>query len=104
MNIRFPLYARILFWFFLNLVLLAAVFLVLILGQFQTGFDWMLAAADPRIQAVTDVIVADLNDHPRTNWNAVLKRFDDAYKIRFLVVRADGTQLAGETIPLPPEV
>jgi two-component system, OmpR family, sensor histidine kinase CpxA len=104
MNIRFPLYARILFWFFLNLVLLAAVFLVLILGQFQSGFDWMLAAADPRIQAVTDVIVADLNDRPRTNWNAVLKRFDDAYQIRFLVVRADGTQLAGETIPLPPEV
>jgi two-component system, OmpR family, sensor histidine kinase CpxA len=64
MNIRFPLYARILFWFFLNLLLLAAVFLVLILGQFHTGIDWMLAAADPRIQAVADVIVADLNDRP----------------------------------------
>jgi two-component system, OmpR family, sensor histidine kinase CpxA len=104
MSIRFPLYARILLWFFLNLVLLTVAFFVLVRGQFRFGLDWMLAAADPRIQAVTDVMVAELNDRPRTNWNALLKRFDDAYRIQFLVFRADGTQLAGEPVPLPPEV
>jgi len=105
MNIRFPLYAKILLWFFLNLVLLAAAFFVLIPGRFRFGFDWMLAAgADARIQAVSDVIVAELNDRPHTNWNATLKLFDDAYQIQFLVFRADGTQLAGEPVPLPPEV
>jgi len=104
MNIRFPLYAKILFWFFLNLVLFAIAFFVLIRGQFRFGLDWMLATAEPRIQAVSDVIVAELNDHSRTNWNAVLKRFDDAYRIQFLVFRADGTQLAGAPVSLPPEV
>ena len=104
MSIRLPLYAKILFWFFLNLVLLAAAFFLLIRGQFRFGLDWMLAAADPRIQAVSDVIVADLNDRTLTNWNAVLKRFDDAYRIQFLVFRSDGTQLAGAPVALPPEV
>ena len=82
MNIRFPLYTRILFWFFLNLVLLASVVLVLMHGQFRFGFDWMLATgADARIQAVSDIIVAELNDRPQTNWNPVLNRFDDAYRM-----------------------
>ena len=105
MNIRFPLYAKILFWFFLNLVLLAVVALVLIGGRLRFGFDWMLAmGADARVQAVSDLIVDDLADQPRTNWDAVLKSFDNAYQIRFLLYRADGTQLAGEPTPLPPEV
>jgi two-component system sensor histidine kinase CpxA len=105
MNIRFPLYAKILLWFFLNLVLLAVVFLVLMRAQFRFGFDWMLATgADARIQAVSDVIVGELNDRPHTNWNTILNRFDEAYRIQFLVFRADGTQLAGKPVPLPPEV
>jgi len=105
MNIRYPLYAKILFWFFLNLVLLALVVLVLMRGQFRFGFDWMLATgADARIQAVSDIIVAELNDSPQTNWNSVLNRFDDAYRIQFLVFRADGTQLAGKPVALPPEI
>jgi len=105
MKLRFPLYAKILLWSFLNLVLLGGAFLLLIRAQFHYGFDWMLAAgAGERIQAISDVIVSELNDRPRSEWNTVLKRFDDAYQIQFLVCRADGTQLAGVTNPLPPEV
>jgi two-component system sensor histidine kinase CpxA len=74
-------------------------------AQFRFGFDWMLATgADARIQAVSDIIVAELNDRPQTNWNTVLNRFDDAYRIQFLVFRADGTQLAGKPASLPPEI
>ena len=39
MNLRFPLYVKILLWFFLNVVLLLAAFLVLLRVQFHSGFD-----------------------------------------------------------------
>lgn len=104
MKLRFPLYAKILFWFFLNLVLLGGAFLLLVRAQFHYGLDWLLAAgAGERIQAISDVIVSELNDRPRSEWGAVLKRFDDAYRIQFLIYRADGNQLAGALTPLPPE-
>ena len=105
MRLRFPLYAKILLWFFLNLVVLGGAFLLLVRAQFHYGLDWLLAAgAGERIQAISDVIVSELNDRPRSEWDAVLKRFDDAYQIQFLIFRADGSQLAGVSNALPPEV
>jgi two-component system, OmpR family, sensor histidine kinase CpxA len=104
-RLRFPLYAKILLWFFLNLVLLGGAFLLLVRAQFHFGLDWLLAAgAAERIQAISDVIVSELNDRPRSDWNTVLKRFDDAYQVQFLIYHGDGNQLAGATTPLPPEV
>ena len=100
MRLRFPLYAKILLWFFLNLVVLGGAFLLLVRAQFHYGLDWLLAAgAGERIQAISDVIVSELNDRPRSEWDAVLKRFDDAYQIQFLIFRADGGQLAGALNP-----
>ena len=105
MKLRFPLYAKILLWFFMNLVLFGIAILLLVRAQFHYGFDWMLAAgAGERIQAISDVILGDLNDHPRAEWDTVLARFDAAYRVHFLVFRLDGTQLAGETNALPTEV
>ena len=105
MKLRFPLYAKILLWFFLNLALLGVAFLLLIRAQFHYGFDWLLAAgAGERIQAISDVMVGELNDRTRTEWDAILKRFNAAYGVEFLIFRPDGNQVAGEPHPLPPEV
>jgi len=106
MRWRFPLYARILLWFFLNLILLAALFFGLLRAQLHSGFDWLLAAgAGQRIQAVSDLIVVDLADRPRTEWSEVLKRFNDAYQLQFLLFdNRDGSQLAGDATPLPAAV
>src|ERR1035438_389353 len=105
MRLRFPLYAKILLWFFLNLVVLGGAFLLLVRAQFHYGMDWLLAAgAGERIQAISDVIVSEVNDRPRSEWNAALKPFDDAYQIQFLIYSAVGDQLAGASNPLPPEV
>ena len=102
---RFPLYAKILLWFFLNLLLLTIASFLLLRAQLRFGPDWLLAmGAGERIQMVSDVIVSELNDRPRAEWGTVLKRFNDAYKIQFLVFRADGTQLAGQQTELPPDV
>ena len=43
MKLRFPLYAKIVLWFFLNLVLLGVALLLLARTQFHHGYDWMLA-------------------------------------------------------------
>ena len=77
---------------------------VLVRAQFHYGLDWLLAAgAGERIQAISDVIVSDLADRPRSEWNAVLKRFDDAYQIQFLLFdNNEGTQIAGEAIHCRP--
>ena len=106
MNTRFPLYAQILLWFFTNLLVLAAAFFVLLRAQFHSGFDWLLAAgAGQRLQALSDVITADLGQQPQPEWGDVLKRFEEAYRLRFhLLDNLNGKAIAGESVELPPQV
>ena len=105
MTRRFPLYARILFWLFLNLVALASAFYLLVRAQFGFGLDWLLSgSAGQRVDAVSNIICAELNDHPQSEWNSVLKRFSAAYQLQFFVFHANGEQLAGNATQLPPEV
>jgi two-component system sensor histidine kinase CpxA len=102
---RFPLLAKILLWFFLNLVLLGIALLVLFRAQFRFGWDWLLVGgASQRIEALSDLIVTELNEKPRAEWDKVLDRFGESYGLRFLVFRDDATQAAGESVILPPEV
>ncbi len=113
MRLRFPIYAKVLLWFFLNLVLLAAGLLLLLHARFNFGFDWLLAAgAGQRIQSVCDVVMGDLAEKPPSEWNQVLQRFDQIMQVKFLLFdNGDGrplagepAQLAGEPTQLPPAV
>ncbi len=104
MKLRFPLYAKILFWFFLNLVVLAAIFYAFVKIQFQLGLDSLLVGrAGDRVQAMAELIVAELKDTPRPEWNSRLKNFGEAYKVQLYIFGNDGNQFAGETVTLPPE-
>ncbi len=103
---RFPLFAKILLWFLLNLVLLVWLFYSVVYGQFHLGPDWLLSSsASDRIDSLSYVILSDLALNPPSKWTAALKRYDTMYhnEARFLVFSPDGRQLAGETIPLPDE-
>ena len=56
MKPRFPLYAKILGWFFLNLLVLGGAFFVLFRGQFQ--FESLLVSrARERIAPLSQVIL-----------------------------------------------
>ncbi|MBI5384522.1 MAG: HAMP domain-containing histidine kinase [Verrucomicrobia bacterium] len=102
---RFPLYAKILLWFLLNLVVLAAGFGVLFRAQFRFGPDLLLAGgANERIEAAASLIFAELDSIQTAQWNSVLDRFGSAYGVEFFLFRNDGAQLAGEGLVLPPEV
>jgi two-component system sensor histidine kinase CpxA len=100
MNVRFPLSARILLWFLLNLVFLALVFCVFLGVQFPLD-SLLVGRAGDRIQSVANLLSVELNQSPRTQWDGILKQFGDAYHVQFLVFRNDGRQVAGETTKLP---
>ena len=104
---RFPLYAKILLLFLLNLALLAVMFWMLFLAQFRNGPDWLLPSdTSDRIEAESDIILTELGQQPRAKWNETLHRFDSGYhdKVRFLAFDGRGEQLAGASIVLPPEI
>lgn len=105
MNVRFPLFAKILLWLLMNLGILAAVFLAVCGAQFRFGLDSLLAgrAAD-RIRALSQAVCGDLQNRPREEWDAALERVGAAYGMPFALFRRDGQQVAGVPVALPPEV
>jgi len=105
MKLSFPLYVKMLVWFFLNLVLLVFIGLLFFKAQFHLGLDTLfLGQARERIQSVANVINTELNQTSKTNWNAILQRFSDAYHVRFCLFGMDGNQLAGPPTLIPMEV
>lgn len=104
MKLKFPLYAKILCWFFLNLVFLGVIFFVVARGQFHFGLDTLVSGpAGDRLQTVTVVITEELRSIPQKDWNVVLQRFSDAYHVQFYLFH-NAEQLAGAPVILPAEV
>jgi two-component system sensor histidine kinase CpxA len=102
MRLRLPLSAKILAWFFLNLAVLGIAFFLFARVQFHLGPDWLMAGrAGDRVQAVADVIAAELGERSHAEWNDILKRFSDAYHVEFALVRTDGARVAGDTTTVP---
>jgi two-component system sensor histidine kinase CpxA len=102
-RVAFPLPAKILACFFLNLALLAGVAVYMARGQFRFGLDSLLTGSSgERIQRMSAFIISELNDRPREEWPAILKRFADFHQAQIAAVLNDGTRIAG-TIMDPPE-
>lgn len=102
---RLPLYSKILLWFFLNLLVLAAVAVVALSFQFPIGPELLVSgAAGERVQALAGSIRDEINSRPRQEWSEILQRFGGNYHVTFLLFRNDGAQLAGDDLTLPPEV
>ena len=105
MTARFPLYARILGWFFLNLLLLGGVAAVVVAWQLRSGVDSFLAGqAGDRLRSVGQLIVDELRERPRGEWSGVLERFQKRLETEFFLFANEGEQLAGTPVALPPEV
>ena len=108
MKTRFPLYLKILLWFFLNVAFLCAAFLIIARVQFRFGWDSLISgpAGEP-LQNVSRLLTAELAAHPRTEWNDVLKEFGDEHGVKFYLFHNAPNQLeqlAGETVELPSSV
>ena len=76
MRFRFPLYGKVMFWFFVNLALVAVLAAVFAGMQFRLGLDWLLAGeARQRLEAMGEVIAGELRDQPVAVWDRVLARY-----------------------------
>ena len=105
MPLRIPLYGKVLFWFFVNLALVAVLGGVFVGMQFRLGLDWLLAGhARQRLEAMGQVIGDELRDQPKAVWEEVLARFQTAHGVSFTIFRNDGLQAAGEPLQPPPDV
>src|SRR5207249_3377130 len=103
MRARFPLYLKIVLWFFLNLLLLGLVGFVIVRGKF--GPDLLLSGpVAHRISNVTESIASELRARPLTEWHSVLQNRSSNYGVKFVLVEDDGTQLGGEPTSLPQQV
>lgn len=101
MNVRFPLYAKILLWFFLNLLILVVGFVVFFKLQLNSA---IVTTVHDRMRPIEQLISSELGRSPRPEWDDVLKRFSAAYGVKFTLFRNSGEQVAGEKITLPQDV
>lgn len=102
---RFPLYAKILLWFFLNLLVLAFVAAVTLRVQFGSAPEMLVSgAAGDRLEAMARVIREELLHQPQAQWNGILERFSKAYGVQLYLFRNDGGQVAGKRVEPPPPV
>ncbi len=105
MRLRFPLYGKVLFWFFVNLTLVAVLAFGFVWMQFRVGMEWLLAGpAEQRIEAMSEVITADLRERPVERWGEVLERYRAAHGVNFAIFRNDARQIAGPAIEPPAAV
>jgi two-component system sensor histidine kinase CpxA len=103
MRLRFPLSAKIIAWLCLNLLLLALSFMAIFSASF--GFDAVFGTlAKPRVMALATLVESELKKTPRQNWDDVLARYTDAYKMQMMLFNPEGTLLAGKPMILPPSV
>jgi two-component system sensor histidine kinase CpxA len=105
MQVRLPLYAKILLWFFLNLAVLGAVFAFLFDAQFSFSLDWFLTSgARERIDALRDLVIGELDVAPPDEWQSVLQRYSTAHRVRLALLDDEAKPLVSEIFDLPEEV
>ncbi len=103
MATRFPLLARILLWFFLNLLMLAAVLFLFLRSEFRVE-ALMAGRGGERVQQMADLLIGELRDRPRGEWDGILRRFSEIYGIRLSLIGPGEEQVGGDPMVLPPEV
>jgi len=104
-KLRIPIYGQILGWFFLNLAVLAAIFYLFARMELRLGLDsLLLGASADRIQSVGNILAQELSEGGRSQWDAILRKFTQAYGIEFTLFLNDASQLAGSKTVLPAAV
>ena len=105
MRLRFQLSAKILLWFFANLLLIGVAAYAFIEFEFHLGPESLLGGrAGRRVDALGDLVGGEINAEPPGQWNNVLARAGNLYGLHLVITAPDGRRLAGEDIALPPEV
>ena len=104
MKTRFPLFARLLLWFFLNLlVLLAGLWLTLRIEFGPQYHGFLPDSSRAQTQAMAEVLIGDLAKTPRERWDDVLSRLGTAYHMQFALFDGNAGHIAGAAFDPPAE-
>lgn len=103
-GIRTSLFTKIMFFFVLNLVVLAAVFGLLFGLDFRFEHRLPFFLNVNRLDTLSRPITTETQDLMRSERDAVLARFSKEQNVEFYIFSEDGTQIGGPPVILPPEV
>ena len=105
MRTPFPLFARLLLWFFGNLLVLVAGLAVMIHVQFGSLNNWLLPeSSQTQIQAMSVTLIGDLARSDRSTWGPALAQISSANKMDFALYDARAGWMAGAVLNPPPEI
>ena len=88
-----------------NLLLLVLVIAAAVQWQLGLEFDsFLLATAREHIDVVSSSLISELGLAARANSDEILRRYRETYGVTFLLVRNDGSLVAGPSLNIPAEV
>ncbi|HEV3271651.1 MAG TPA: HAMP domain-containing sensor histidine kinase [Candidatus Methylacidiphilales bacterium] len=103
MKTSFPLFARLLLWFFVNLLLLIAGLVLMVRAQFGSLDNWLLPeSSQAQIQAMSVDLIGNLAHSARRDWGGELAQLSAAYKMDFALFDFRGQWIDGAKLE-PPE-
>jgi two-component system sensor histidine kinase CpxA len=102
-RLRASLFAKIVFWFLLNLVVLAGALFAIFDAQVRLRKDSFWFGGN-RVDFVAARISEDLRASPEADREAVLARYAAAHRVEFALFTGSGQRLAGPDLGVPPEV
>ena len=103
MKTRFPIYAKLLFWFFVNLIALATAGWLVLRGQLRFSLFSEHSVTD-RVERVASELVKELPLLPSPKWTAILQQYSERYGVDFFCYDVQGRMLGGPARLIPPDV
>jgi two-component system sensor histidine kinase CpxA len=99
------LFTKILFWFFLNLALVAVVLVIFFAVQSQVDFEgfWSRQATD-RMRIAGRLISHELGETSSNQWPSVLSRYSEIYQIDFALILNPEHIISSKEIHVPSKV
>jgi two-component system sensor histidine kinase CpxA len=105
MKTPFPLFARLLLWFFINLLVLAAGLLLMVRMEFGSLDNWLLPqSSQDQIQAMSQTLIGNLAHSQRPDWGGALAQLSSAYKMDFALFDSRGNWIDGAKLDPPDEI
>lgn len=104
-KLRFPLFAKIIFWVFLNLLFVGGILM------FIFNLDFRFSPRSPffresanRIEAVSRLISVEMNGASEAERDEVLAKYSEAYNVEFFAFDENAVQIAGVKKEIPEQV
>lgn len=101
----FNLYARILFWLLVNVIVLGGGFWVVLQWQFREGLQGALGGiVGDRLQSIGREIDAVLRTSKRADWDRLFHDFSQRHGVKAALITVPNRHIAGSKVAIPAEV